>query len=89
MKLQFKNQDFQTAAVQAVTDLFTGQERSRATFSVLEEGISPEQTSPTAGIGYGQRAEDHRQRSDGQYAYRAEAKPPAPHRQRRLSPVLH
>lgn len=38
MKLQFKQQAFQTAAVNAVTGLFAGQERSRATFSVLDEG---------------------------------------------------
>ena len=44
MKLQFKNQDFQTAAVEAVAGLFAGQERSRATFSVMEEGQLPGQT---------------------------------------------
>ncbi len=44
MKLQFKTQDFQTAAVSAVTGLFAGQERSRATFSVMEEGQLPDQT---------------------------------------------
>ncbi len=38
MKLQFKNQDFQTAAVEAVTGLFAGQERTHATFSVMDEG---------------------------------------------------
>lgn len=38
MKLQFKQQDFQTAAVQAVTDLFSGQECTRSTFSVMDEG---------------------------------------------------
>ncbi len=45
MKLKFKDQDFQTAAVEAVTNLFAGQERSRATFSVMEEGQLPDQTS--------------------------------------------
>ncbi len=44
MKLKFKDQGFQTAAVNAVTDLFAGQERSRATFSVMEEGQLPGQT---------------------------------------------
>lgn len=34
MKLKFKNQDFQTDAVNAVVDLFTGQEHTRSTFSV-------------------------------------------------------
>ena len=34
MKLQFKNQDFQTEAVNAVVDLFSGQERTHSTFSV-------------------------------------------------------
>lgn len=38
MKLQFKRQDFQTAAVEAVTGLFAGQERTRAAFSVMDEG---------------------------------------------------
>lgn len=37
MKLKFKNQDFQTQAVNAVVDLFTGQEKTRSTFSVIEE----------------------------------------------------
>ncbi len=37
MKLKFKNQDFQTDAVNAVVDLFTGQEKTRSTFSVVEE----------------------------------------------------
>lgn len=45
MKLQFKNQDFQTAAVNAVTDLFTGQEHTRTTFSVMDEGQLLNQTS--------------------------------------------
>lgn len=36
-KLKFKNQDFQTEAVNAVVDLFTGQEKTRSTFSVIEE----------------------------------------------------
>ena len=44
MKLKFKDQDFQTAAVEAVAGLFAGQERSRATFSVMEEGQLPGQT---------------------------------------------
>jgi type III restriction enzyme len=34
MKLKFKNQDFQTEAVNAVADLFSGQERTHSTFSV-------------------------------------------------------
>ena len=34
MKLKFKNQEFQTAAVNAVADLFIGQEKSSMTFSV-------------------------------------------------------
>jgi type III restriction enzyme len=37
MKLKFKTQDFQTDAVNAVCDLFSGQEKSSATFSVVEE----------------------------------------------------
>jgi len=34
MKLKFKHQDFQTDAVNAVVDLFTGQEKTKGTFSV-------------------------------------------------------
>lgn len=37
MKLKFKNQDFQTDAMNAVVDLFTGQEKTRSTFSVVQE----------------------------------------------------
>ncbi len=37
MKLKFKNQNFQTDAVNAVTDLFSGQEKSSMTFSIVEE----------------------------------------------------
>lgn len=37
MKLKFKNQTFQTDAVNAVVDLFTGQEKTKSTFSVMEE----------------------------------------------------
>ena len=37
MKLKFKNQDFQTYAMNAVVDLFSGQEKTRSTFSVIEE----------------------------------------------------
>lgn len=36
MKLKFKNQAFQTAAVDAVCDLFLGQEKKQATFSVAQ-----------------------------------------------------
>ena len=39
MKLKFKNQDFQTDAVNAVVDLFAGQEKTHSTFSV-EDGAS-------------------------------------------------
>lgn len=37
MKLKFKNQDFQTDAMSAVADLFAGQEKTRSTFSVVDE----------------------------------------------------
>lgn len=37
MKLKFKIQDFQTNAVNAVVDLFAGQEKTHSTFSVVEE----------------------------------------------------
>ena len=36
MKLKFKNQNFQTEAVKAVADLFTGQEKSSMTLSIDE-----------------------------------------------------
>ena len=36
MKLKFKNQDFQTDAVNAVVDLFMGQEKTHSTFSVVD-----------------------------------------------------
>lgn len=36
MKLKFKTQQFQTEAVNAICDLFAGQEKSRATFSIVE-----------------------------------------------------
>lgn len=49
MKLKFKNQDFQTGAVNAVVDLFTGQEKTRSTFSVVEEY----QMSLDSGLGVG------------------------------------
>lgn len=37
MKLKFKIQEFQTTAVNAVCDLFSGQEKKQATFSVLQD----------------------------------------------------
>ena len=40
MKLKFKEQDFQTLAVNAVVDLFTGQEHTHGTFSVEKSGQS-------------------------------------------------
>jgi len=37
MKLKFKTQDFQTDAVNAVADLFAGQNKQTTTFSIIEE----------------------------------------------------
>ena len=37
MKLKFKNQDFQTNAVNAVVDLFADQENTYNTFSVTND----------------------------------------------------
>ncbi|MCD7947567.1 MAG: DEAD/DEAH box helicase family protein [Oscillospiraceae bacterium] len=37
MKLKFKNQDFQTAAVSAIVDLFKGQSRRTDTFTIVNE----------------------------------------------------
>ena len=39
MKLQFKIQDFQTDAVNAVADLFLGSEHSETTFSVTKDDL--------------------------------------------------
>ena len=39
MKLKFKNQEFQTNAVNAVVDLFKGQEGQNGTFSVIKDSI--------------------------------------------------
>lgn len=49
MKLKFKNQDFQTEAVNAAVDLFSGQEKTHNTFSVVEE----KQLSLMNGLGVG------------------------------------
>ena len=38
MKLKFKNQPFQTAAVNAVVDLFRGQEKKSGTFTIENSG---------------------------------------------------
>ena len=38
MKLKFKQQDYQTDAVNAVADLFTGQEHTHSAFSVESGG---------------------------------------------------
>lgn len=43
MKLKFKNQDFETDAVNAIVDLFTGQEKNQATFSLAQgKGVQRE-----------------------------------------------
>ena len=49
MKLKFKNQAFQMDAVNAVVDLFTGQEKTKSTFSVVDE----RQTSLLSEMGQG------------------------------------
>ena len=49
MKLQFKKQDFQTDAVNAVVDLFAGQEHTHSTFSVEVGG----QTNFIGELGFG------------------------------------
>lgn len=36
MKLKFKHQDFQAAAVLAAADLFLGQEKHSSTFSIMQ-----------------------------------------------------
>ena len=37
MKLKFKNQDFQTDAVNAVAGLFSGQEKLQSTFEIVQD----------------------------------------------------
>lgn len=39
MKLKFKNQDFQNDAVNTVADLFKGQEKATATFSIVDNSV--------------------------------------------------
>jgi type III restriction enzyme len=50
MKLKFKNQEFQTEAVNAVADLFAGQERVRSSFTV-QTGDTMFGTANDLGIG--------------------------------------
>ena len=50
MKLKFKHQDFQDDAVNAVADLFTGQEKQTTTFSILQ-GDRPTLLENQYGIG--------------------------------------
>ena len=40
MKLQFEHQDFQTAAVNAVADLFAGQDKTRDVFSITDTNLA-------------------------------------------------
>lgn len=51
MKLKFKHQDFQTDAVKAVADLFIGQERKRATFSIMAQDDQHRMVENVYGIG--------------------------------------
>ena len=51
MKLQFQNQSFQTVAVNAVADLFVGQEKSSATFSIDDN--AGQMYFSQHGLGYG------------------------------------
>lgn len=59
MKLKFKNQDFQTDAVNAVADLFQGHQKMRSTFEITQDAqISFEQND--LGIGNGISISDER-----------------------------
>lgn len=49
MKLKFKNQAFQTEAVNAIVDLFRGQEKRQDTFTIINE----QQLNLDAGLGVG------------------------------------
>ena len=51
MKLKFKNQEFQTDAVNAVADLFAGQEKSTTTFSVDDNSAQMRLLHNDFGIG--------------------------------------
>ena len=50
MKLKFKQQDYQTDAVNAVADLFAGQEYTHSAFSVESDG----QDNLFGDLGFGQ-----------------------------------
>ena len=51
MKLKFKNQDFQTDAVNAIADLFAGQEKTSMTFSIVENPMQTKLIQNDFGIG--------------------------------------
>lgn len=51
MKLKFKNQEFQTVAVNAVADLFKGQEKSTTTFSIDNNSIPMRLLQNDSGFG--------------------------------------
>jgi len=53
MKLKFKTQPFQTAAVNAVADLFTGQDKQTTTFSIVEENHGAQLTLQINEFGIG------------------------------------
>ena len=53
MKLKFKTQDFQTDAVNAVTNLFIGQEKKTTTFSIIEEHHGDQMSLQTGEFGIG------------------------------------
>lgn len=58
MKLKFKNQEFQTEAVNAVADLFAGQETSTTTFSISDN--SAQMKLLQNDFGFGNRLEINR-----------------------------
>ena len=53
MKLKFKTQDFQTEAVNAVADLFAGQDKTTTTFSIVEENHGTQLTIQQNEFGIG------------------------------------
>ncbi|WP_394027421.1 type III restriction-modification system endonuclease [Desulfovibrio falkowii] len=57
MKLKFKQQDFQDDAVNAVADLFTGQEKQTTTFSIVN-GLQPTLLENQFGIGNARLVDD-------------------------------
>ena len=64
MKLKFKNQQFQTDAVNAVADLFSGQEKMQSTFEITQ-GLQLSLVENELGIGNGILISDEKLNENG------------------------